>query len=99
MNLVCSYWDAQDTRCARISRPRTNRHPDKFDAKIKNKQTAGNPLSDIIVEDTQTAIHEHRERILTVDMRDPASLAKQITQFFHCVEPEIESHSPWKQFI
>ncbi len=78
MNLVRGYWEAKDTG-------------DKLDAEIGKKRKAGYPLSNIIFEDTATAIlYQHGDRILTVDMREPAKLADLIATFFSYVEPEIE---------
>jgi hypothetical protein len=78
MNLVRGYWEAKDTS-------------DNLDKEIEKKRKAGYPLNNIIFEDTQTAVlYQHKERILSVDMKDPAKLADLITQFFRYVEPEIE---------
>jgi predicted helicase len=76
--LVRGYWEAKDTS-------------DKLEAEIEKKRKAGYPLNNIIFEDNQTAIlYQHGQRILAVDMQDPAKLAELITQFFRYVEPEIE---------
>ncbi|MFN0020861.1 MAG: hypothetical protein ACKVP0_21590, partial [Pirellulaceae bacterium] len=78
MNLVRGFWEAKDTA-------------DKLEAEIEKKRKAGYPLSNIIFEDTQTAIlYQNGQRILAVAMQDPAKLAELITQFFRYVEPEIE---------
>jgi len=78
MNLVRGYWEAKDTA-------------DKLAAEIEKKRKAGYPLSNIIFEDTQTAVlYQHGQRLLSVDMRDPAKLAELIVQFFSYIEPEIE---------
>src|SRR5437870_6104211 len=63
MNLVRGYWEAKDTS-------------DKLDAEIEKKRKAGYPLTNIIFDDTATAIlYQHGERILSADMKDPARLA------------------------
>lgn len=78
MNLVRGYWEAKDTA-------------DKLEAEIEKKRKAGYPLSNIIFEDTQTAIlYQNGQRILAVEMQDPVKLAELITQFFRHIEPEIE---------
>src|SRR5262245_18999003 len=76
--LVRGYWEAKDT-------------DDDLAKEIEKKRKAGYPLSNIIFEDTQTAIlYQHGERVLTADMREAGKLAELITQFFRYVEPEIE---------
>jgi predicted helicase len=76
--LVRGYWEAKDTS-------------DKLEAEIEKKRKAGYPLNNIIFEDNQTAIlYQNGQRILTVEMQDPAKLMELITQFFRYVEPEIE---------
>ena len=78
MNLVRGYWEAKDTA-------------DNLDAEIEKKRKAGYPFGNIIFEDTQTAVlFQNNQRILAVDMKDPAKLADLIVQFFRYVEPEIE---------
>jgi predicted helicase len=78
MNLVRGYWEAKDT-------------DDNLEAEIEKKRKAGYPLNNIIFEDTQTAVlFQHGQRVLSVDMKDPAKLAGLITDFFHYVEPEID---------
>jgi type I restriction-modification system DNA methylase subunit len=78
MNLVRGYWEAKDTA-------------DKLEAEIQKKRKAGYPFSNIIFEDTQTAVlYQHGERILSVDMKVPEKLAELVLQFFHYIEPEIE---------
>jgi predicted helicase len=78
MNLVRGFWEAKDTA-------------DKLEAEIEKKRKAGYPLSNIIFEDTKTAIlYQNGQRILAVEMQDSAKLAELITQFFRYVEPEIE---------
>lgn len=78
MNLVRGYWEAKDTA-------------DKLDTEIEKKRKAGYPLSNIIFEDTATAIlYQHGQRILAVDMKDPDKLAELVLQFFRYIEPEIE---------
>src|SRR5204862_7059425 len=77
LNLVRGYWEAKDTA-------------DKLDAEIEKKRKAGYPLSNIIFEDTQTAVlFQHGERILSVEMKSPDKLAELVLQFFRYVEPEI----------
>jgi predicted helicase len=78
MNLVRGYWEAKDTS-------------DKLDVEIEKKRKAGYPLSNIIFEDTATAVlYQHGQRLLTADMNDPAKLAGLVSEFFRYVEPEIE---------
>lgn len=78
MNLVRGYWEAKDTA-------------DKLDAEIEKKRKAGYPLNNIIFEDTATGVlYQHGQRVLTVDMKDPAQLADLVTTFFQYIEPEIE---------
>lgn len=78
MNLVRGYWEAKDT-------------DDNLDAEIAKKRKAGYPTSNIIFEDTATAVLlQHDREILRVDMKDSARLAELLTEFFRYVEPEIE---------
>lgn len=78
LNLVRGFWEAKDTG-------------DKLDAEIEKKRKAGYPLNNIIFEDTATGVlFQHGQRVLVVDMKDPARLAELVTQFFRYVEPEIE---------
>src|SRR5579862_1387606 len=78
MNLVRGYWEAKDAS-------------DKLDAEIEKKRKVGYPLSNIIFEDTQTAVlYQHGQRILSVDMKAPDKLSELVLQFFRYVEPEIE---------
>jgi hypothetical protein len=78
LNLVRGYWEAKDTA-------------DKLDAEIEKKRKAGYPLTNIIFEDTQTAVlYQHGQRLLTVNMTESAKLAELITEFFRYVEPEGE---------
>lgn len=78
MNLVRGYWEAKDTA-------------DKLDAEIEKKRKAGYPLTNIIFEDTQTAVlYQHGQRIFSVDMKSPDKLAELVLQFFAYIEPEIE---------
>jgi predicted helicase len=78
LNLVRGFWEAKDTA-------------DDLNKEIEKKRRSGYPLSNIIFEDTAQAIlYQHGERILAIDMREPARLAELITQFFRYVEPEIE---------
>lgn len=81
MNLVRGYWEAKDTS-------------DDLEKEIEKKRKAGYPLSNIIFEDTQTAIlYQNGQRILAVEMQNPAKLAELITQFFRHVEP-VNIHCP-----
>src|SRR5205814_1836530 len=60
--LVRGYWEAKDTA-------------DKLDTEIEKKRKSGYPLSNIIFEDNKTAIlYQNGERILAVEMQDPARL-------------------------
>ncbi len=78
MNLVRGYWEAKDTA-------------DNLDAEIAKKRKAGYPTSNMIFEDTATAVlYQHEREILRVDMSDPLRLAELLTEFFRYVEPEIE---------
>jgi len=78
MNLVRGFWEAKDTA-------------DNLAAEIEKKRKAGYPLSNIIFEDTQTAVlFQHGQRLLSVDMTAPDKLAELIVQFFSYIEPEIE---------
>lgn len=79
MNLVRGYWEAKDTA-------------DDLNREIEKKRKAGYPLTNIIFEDTQTAVlYQHGQRIesLTCSMKEPEKLAALIRQFFAYVEPEI----------
>jgi predicted helicase len=78
MNLVRGYWEAKDTA-------------DNLNVEIEKKRKAGYPLSNIIFEDSATAIlYQNGNRLLTADMKDPARLSELVNQFFAYVEPEIE---------
>ncbi|NLY00494.1 MAG: hypothetical protein GXY83_30735 [Rhodopirellula sp.] len=78
MNLVRGYWEAKDTA-------------DDLDAEIAKKRKAGYPTSNMIFEDTATAVlFQHGQEILRVKMTDPPRLAELLTEFFRYVEPEIE---------
>ncbi|HEX8524086.1 MAG TPA: type ISP restriction/modification enzyme, partial [Tepidisphaeraceae bacterium] len=58
---------------------------------IEKKRKAGYPLTNIIFEDTATAIlYQHGSKILEADMKDPARLADLVTEFFRYTEPQIE---------
>lgn len=78
MYLIRGYWEAKDT-------------DDKLDAEIAKKRKAGYPTSNIIFEDTATAVlFQHGQELLRVDMKDAGKLAELLTEFFRYVEPEIE---------
>lgn len=78
MNLVRGYWEAKDTS-------------DNLDAEIEKKRKAGYPLTNIIFEDTQTAVlYQNGQRLLSVDMKAPEKLSELVVQFFRYIEPEIE---------
>jgi predicted helicase len=78
MNLVRGYWEAKDTA-------------DKLEREIEKKRKAGYPFNNIIFEDTVTAVlYQHNQKVMAVDMTDPAKLEELIVQFFRYVEPEIE---------
>ena len=65
MNLVRGYWEAKDTS-------------DKLEIEIEKKRTAGYPLSNIIFEDTATAVlYQNGGELLRADMKDrlPAEFA------------------------
>jgi hypothetical protein len=77
MNLVRGSWEAKDT-------------DDRLPAEIEKKRKAGYPLTNILFEDTATAIlYQHGQKILEADMKDPGKLAELVTEFFRYVEPEI----------
>jgi hypothetical protein len=78
MNLVRGFWEAKDTA-------------DNLKAEIEKKKKAGYPLSNIIFEDTATAIlYQNGQPVLTAEMKDPARLAELIELFLAYTEPEIE---------
>lgn len=78
MNLVRGYWEAKDTE-------------DNLDAGVGKKRKKGYPLTNIIFEDTATAVlFQHGQEILRAEMKNPAKLEERIAQFFAYIEPEIE---------
>jgi predicted helicase len=78
MNLVRGYWEAKDTL-------------DNLDDEIGKKLKAGYPTTNIIFEDTVTAVlFQHGAEILRVNMQIAEELEELIVQFFAYVEPGIE---------
>src|SRR5205823_1763837 len=70
MNIVRGYWEAKDSS-------------DKLDAEIAKKLKAAYPTSNIIFEDTVTAVLlQHGAEVMRVEMADAASLQNLIIQFF-----------------
>jgi hypothetical protein len=58
------YWEAKDT-------------DDDLDGEIRKKKAKGYPLSNIIFEDTRTAVlYQSGTEVLRVDLRDPAEAAR-----------------------
>lgn len=79
MNLVRGYWEAKDTA-------------DKLDVEIEKKRKAGYPLTNIIFEDTAAAVlYQNGNRVMSIDMKDPAKLTDLLSTFFAHIEPEIEN--------
>jgi predicted helicase len=72
------YWEAKDT-------------DDDLDEEIRKKKAKGYPLSNIIFEDTRTAVlYQSSTETLRVDLSNPAELVRLLIQFLNYIEPDIE---------
>jgi len=78
-SLPRGYWEAKDTQ-------------DDLDTEIKKKIARGYPLSNIIFEDTQTAVlFQGKQKINgPYILGNPKELAALLNQFFSYTEPDIE---------
>ncbi|MFZ1011042.1 MAG: hypothetical protein WAN65_29660 [Candidatus Sulfotelmatobacter sp.] len=64
---------------------------DNLDEEIKKKKAKGYPLTNIIFEDTRTAVlYQSKEEVLRVDLTDSAQLVRLLQQFFSYIEPDVE---------
>jgi predicted helicase len=72
------YWEAKDSR-------------DDLGREIEHKIRRGYPLTNTIFEDTRRAVlYQNRDRVLEVDLSDPAELARLLHRFYSHTEPEIK---------
>jgi hypothetical protein len=72
------YWEAKDSR-------------DDLAREIEHKIRRGYPLTNTIFEDTRRAVlYQNRDRVLEVDLSDPAELARLLHRFYSHTEPEIK---------
>jgi len=77
-SLPRGYWEAKDTG-------------DALDREIAKKKAKGYPLSNIIFEDTATAVlYQNKLEVMRVDLRDRQKLADLLNHFYSYAEPEIE---------
>ena len=73
------YWEAKDGR-------------DDLEVEIRNKRERGYPFSNIIFEDTQSAVlFQNERRILTADCNDRKGLAELLTRFYRHETPDFSS--------
>ena len=73
------YWEAKDGR-------------DDLEVEIRNKRDRGYPFSNIIFEDTQSAVlFQNERRVLTADCNDRRGLADLLTQFYRHETPDFSS--------
>jgi predicted helicase len=72
------YWEAKDSR-------------DDLAREIEHKIRRGYPLTNTIFEDTRRAVlYQNRDRVLEVDLSDPAELVRLLHRFYSHTEPEIK---------
>ncbi len=72
------YWEAKDT-------------DDDLDAEIQKKKAKAYPLSNMIFEDTKTAVlYQSKTESFRVDLTKPDELVRLLEQFFSYIEPDIE---------
>ena len=73
------YWEAKDAG-------------DDLEVEIRNKRERGYPFSNIIFEDTQSAVlFQNERRILTADCNDRRGLAELLTRFYRHETPDFSS--------
>ncbi|MCY3720189.1 MAG: N-6 DNA methylase, partial [Anaerolineaceae bacterium] len=73
------YWEAKDAG-------------DDLEVEIRNKRERGYPFSNIIFEDTQSAVlFQNERRILTADCNDRVGLAELLTRFYRHETPDFSS--------
>ncbi len=73
------YWEAKDGR-------------DDLEVEIRRKRERGYPFSNIIFEDTQSAVlFQNERRVLTADCKDRKGLAELLTQFYRHETPDFSS--------
>ena len=72
------YWEAKDT-------------DDDLNEEIKKKKAKGYPLTNIIFEDTRTAVlYQSKQEVLRVNLSDSEQLIRLLIQFFSYIEPDVE---------
>jgi len=77
-SLPRGYWEAKDTG-------------DALDKEIARKKAKGYPLSNIIFEDTSTAVlYQNKLEVMRVELKDRQKLADLLNHFYSYAEPEIE---------
>ena len=77
-HLPRGYWEAKDTA-------------DDLDAEIKKKTGKGYPLSNIIFEDTQTAVlFQNGAEARRAKLAEPGELANLLTDFYRYTTPDYE---------
>ena len=77
-SLPRGYWEAKDSA-------------DSLDAEIEKKKAKGYPLSNILFEDTRTAVlYQNKFEVLRVDLHNREKVADLLNRFYSYAEPEIE---------
>ncbi len=72
------YWEAKDTS-------------DDLDAEIRKKIAKGYPTTNILFEDTRTAVlYQDAQEVRRIDLKDADALASLLNEFFAYSEPDID---------
>jgi predicted helicase len=75
---VRGHWEAKDTS-------------DVLEAEVRKKIQKGDPLGNIIFEDTRAAIlYQNKNEVMRIDLRDREQLARLLEAFFQYTEPQFE---------
>jgi len=85
--IVKGYWEAKDTA-------------DDLEKEIISKISKGYPLTNIIFEDSETAVLiQDKQEVMRIDMNDPGKLSDLLNRFFEYTEPPIENfHKAVEEF-
>ena len=86
-HIVKGYWEAKDAA-------------DDLEKEISSKISKGYPLTNIIFEDSETAVLiQDKTEVMRIDMNDPGKLSDLLNKFFEYTEPPIKNfHKAVEEF-